>query len=62
MSDESKLDKEATNFAFVTHNEDNLDLIRLSWEACATYIESVLKAECHDEASLQVLRKIINAD
>lgn len=62
MSDESKLEKEATNFAFATGNEDHLDVVRLCWEACAEYIKSALEAECEQSACLQALYKIIDSD
>lgn len=40
MCDQSVLEKEATNFAFSTGNEKNLELVRLCWEACAAYLQS----------------------
>lgn len=61
MCDFSALDKEATNFAFSTGNDQQLELVRLCWEACFAYMYGVLERECEGTYALDVLDQLVDA-
>lgn len=61
MTDQSALDKEATNFALSTGNAGDLELIRLSWEACAQFLRAKLASCPTRQSALELIDQITDS-